>query len=281
MLSDKKDENARIRIEGVLRQKNLVSLRPFPFREPIECVSVSQLVCVEILSLMSELLQQRLQLIVKSNACSPDLIEAVATIIYCSDRITDVAELKEITLQFALKYSQEWCRTHINNESNCVSPRVIKLLSLRPPDMKAVIKALQEVAAEHNVAWEPDEAAFNESQNLGAIVPLNSLEIPPDSGMTPATQHDEAALGEQFAKAHHALPGAGGDYPGVFRIYVHKAANLVHGQGQAAQHPYVRLSAQGSLPQTTAVDHNGGVDPSWAQQQFSFNVAGPGSVVAV
>ena len=132
LLSERKDENARIRIEGVLRLKNM-------------------LVAVEIISLMSELLGQRLQLIITQNACSPDLIEAVATIIYCSSRIAEIPELQEITQQFALKYTKEWCLTHMNNESNCVSPRIIKLLGLRPPDFGTVMKALKECADEHGV----------------------------------------------------------------------------------------------------------------------------------
>jgi vacuolar protein sorting-associated protein IST1 len=264
MLSEKKDENARIRIEGVLRQKNM-------------------LVCVEILSLMCELLGQRLQLIVSQKACSPDLIEAVATIIYCSDRVGEIPELKEITQQFALKYTPEWCKQHLNNESNCVSPRVIKLLSLRPPDIKVVIKAMKELAAELEVDWEPTETAEDETQQMGSIVPLVSSELPPPS----ISAQDEIAMGEHFAKEngqydpHGQAMGQRNDFPGVFRVIVHKCNNLIAG-GQAVQHPYVRLTPRNAPPQTTTVDHQGGIDPpAWSQQQFSFDVVGPGSVLSV
>jgi len=160
LLSERKDENARIRMEGVIRHKNMLK-------------------AVEILSLMCEILGQRLQLIITQNFCSPDLLEPVATIIYCANRIAEIPEFMEITEQFAFKYIIEWALTHRDNESNCVSPRIIALLSLRPPNFSIVMKALKEVAEEQGVDWEPSEPAPDETQKMGAIVPLVSTESVP------------------------------------------------------------------------------------------------------
>jgi hypothetical protein len=277
LLREHKDENARIRMEGVLRQKNTLT-------------------ACEIISLMAELLGQRLQLIVSQNACSPDLVEAVASIIYCADRIAEIPELKDITQQFALKYTIEWCRLHANNESNCVSNRIIKLLSLRPPDVKLVIKALRTVAESQGIEWEPDESLAEDDQKIGSVVPVISAELPPPISQPALSGQDEIALGNQFAPPNQAfqpyspntgqLPQFGGTgtlgqpYPGIFRVTVHKTANLLL-NGQAVQHPFVKLSMAGQPVIATAVDHKGGVDPLWGQQLYDFRVQGPGAVLNV
>jgi hypothetical protein len=287
LLDEHKDENARIRIEGVIRQKNTVK-------------------ATEIISLMAELLIQRIQLIERQAACSPDLIEAVASIIYCADRIAEIPELREITQQFALKYTKEWCITHMNNESNCVSKRIIQLLSLKPPEMKIVISALQNLAEENGITWSPGDSLAEDDQQIGAIVPLVSAELPPPQPIPIAvlSGEDEVAMGNAFAQQQ----GMGGgytpfptpittlppapqpqhipptnymptDYPGIFRVIVHKTANLVSG-GQAVQHPFVKLHMAEQPLQTTPVDHAGGVEPNWTQV-YDFKVSGPGSILNV
>lgn len=257
LLGEGKDENARIRVEGVLRMKNM-------------------LIAVEIIALMAETLVQRLQMIISQSACSSDLIESVSSIIYASDRVAEIPELKDITQQFALKYTKEWCMTHRNNESNCVSPRIIKLLSSRPPALKLVIDELKGIAGEHDLDWTPQlDADADDVNALGSVMPLQSAEILPTAPAPAISAQDELAMAEKMY-AHQDLT-----YPGCFRIIVHKTVNLRSQSSEAVQHPYVKMSLRGQQPIVTTVDHNGGLNPTWGQRMHDFKVMGPGQSLIV
>lgn len=78
MIINGKEENARIRAEGVIRQQNMI----FVF---------------EHVSLICELLIQRISLIAKSDVCPTDLFGPIATLIYATKRI-EIPELFDVSL---------------------------------------------------------------------------------------------------------------------------------------------------------------------------------------
>ena len=78
LLNQHKDETARIRVEGIIHNKNLIHV-------------------MEILSLMCELLSTRIALVNASDTCPSDLEESIASIIYCSQRLDNVPELSEVS----------------------------------------------------------------------------------------------------------------------------------------------------------------------------------------
>ena len=84
LLANDKEEMARIKCEGYFHLNNMI-------------------VCCEILALMCELLIQRIGLITSAKTCPPDLVQAVATIIYCANRV-EVPELKDVAMQLAAKF---------------------------------------------------------------------------------------------------------------------------------------------------------------------------------
>lgn len=165
LLQQKKDESARLKVEGIIASKNMV-------------------ICMETLQLMCELLLTRIGVInAAKKECPEDLEESIASIAYCSTRM-EVEELTEITRLLAAKFGQSYMTTHLNNESGKVSHRIISKLSVRPPDFDVVINLMQEIAGQYEVDWTPDwshlESGINSNDpyRLGAVAKIAHSTVP-------------------------------------------------------------------------------------------------------
>ena len=80
LLEGGKEEKARILAEALIREDNNVE-------------------AFEILSLMCDLLHERIRLIESSKLCPADLISTIATIIWSSSRVDNNPELQEVRKQ--------------------------------------------------------------------------------------------------------------------------------------------------------------------------------------
>ena len=155
LLQQHKDESARIKVEGLLHQRSLVSV-------------------METLQLMCDLLGTRIAIITHSTSPPLDLEESIASLIYSSQRV-EVAELTDIAHQLAAKYGEKPMRLHLDNASGRVNPRVVEKLQITPPDFALVIATMQEVAQQWEVDWKPDLSVLDsgvkpqDPQLLGAI----------------------------------------------------------------------------------------------------------------
>ncbi|GIL78779.1 hypothetical protein Vretifemale_8188 [Volvox reticuliferus] len=89
LLRSGKQEYARIRVEGIIREKYLMQ-------------------AYEILELYLELLTVRVQLLTKTKELPRDMMEAVSSIIYAAQRISDLPELSTLRTLFAAKYGKEY-----------------------------------------------------------------------------------------------------------------------------------------------------------------------------
>ncbi|PNH10219.1 IST1-like protein, partial [Tetrabaena socialis] len=89
LLRNGKQEYARIRVEGVIREKLLLQ-------------------AYEILELYLELLTVRTQLIAKTKELPRDMMEAISSIIYAAQRINDLPELATLRTLFVTKYGKEY-----------------------------------------------------------------------------------------------------------------------------------------------------------------------------
>ena len=118
LLQQHKDESARIKVEGLLHQRNLVTV-------------------METLQLMCDLLATRIAIITHSTSLPPDLEESVATLIYASQRV-EISELTLIAQQFGAKYGEKEMRLHLDNALGRVNPRVVERLQINPPDFALV-----------------------------------------------------------------------------------------------------------------------------------------------
>jgi len=131
LLKAGKDESARIKVEGVIRDDFIIE-------------------AFDILELFCELVLARLGVIQISKDCPPDLVEAVCTLIYSGPR-TDVKELLIIREQLAAKFSKEFALNAMSNKDNCVNARVVHKLSIQTPENYLVYQYLNEIARGANL----------------------------------------------------------------------------------------------------------------------------------
>ncbi|XP_063293507.1 IST1 homolog [Pelobates fuscus] len=142
-LSSKKFDRARIRVEHIIQEDNLVE-------------------AMEILEMFCDLLLARFGLIQCMKQVDPGLSEAISSLIWAAPRLMEVTELKTVASQLSNKYSKEYgnlCRT---NEIKTVSERLMKKLNTAAPPRILVEKYLIEIAKQYNVQFEPDLTALAE-----------------------------------------------------------------------------------------------------------------------
>ena len=136
LLSEKKVEKARIRVEHIIRDDFTIE-------------------ALEIISLMCDLLYERIHYIASERKCPEELEEAVSTLIWVSDRL-DISELHEIKNQLSMKYGRKFTSlAEQNSPLTKVNIRIVKKLKLDPPDRDIINAYLQAIAEEYNVDWVP------------------------------------------------------------------------------------------------------------------------------
>jgi len=131
-----KDESARIKVEGVIREDFIIE-------------------AYEILELFCELLLARLGVINISKDCPPDIREAVCTIIYAAPRC-DIKELSMIRQMLIIKFGKEFAADAVHNTDNCVNARIVHKLSIQTPENYLVFQYLNEIAKMYNLAWKAE-----------------------------------------------------------------------------------------------------------------------------
>ena len=179
LLQTHKDESARIKVEGLLHSRNLISV-------------------METLQLMCELLATRIAIITSSMGGVPvDLEESIATLVYCSVRV-EVDELTVIAQQLGAKYGEKEMRLHVNNDSGRVNPRIVEKLRITPPEFATVICEMEKIAAEWRVEWKPDLSQLQSGVRSDNPERLGSIAGGPGNGA--AQYHPDDV---------HALPTAG------------------------------------------------------------------------
>lgn len=106
LIADDKIQSARIKVEGVLREENLIRV-------------------YEWLQMMCDLIHQRVkQIEVSKKECPEDLLESICTLLYCAKRV-DIPELTEVGGQFKAKWGEKWFNANIENKSGRVSKQVM------------------------------------------------------------------------------------------------------------------------------------------------------------
>ncbi|KAJ3425932.1 ist1 [Anaeramoeba flamelloides] len=141
LLSNGKDESARIKVEQVIRDDFLCD-------------------AYEMLTLLCDLLLVRFQVLVSEKTCTEDILEAVATIIYVSKKL-EVKELTILKSQFVLKYGKEFVLKHLQNKEKVVHEKIVQYLSIMIPEPRLVLQYLEEIAELHDVEWDPEIALPN------------------------------------------------------------------------------------------------------------------------
>lgn len=137
-----KEEKARIKVEHVIREDFTME-------------------SYELIELLCELLHERVKYMSSQKECPPDLIEAVTTLIWCTDRV-DIAELNEVKKQLSLKFGKEFSLAAQANATGRVNERLLEKLSVKPPSAHLVVSYLTEIAKEFDVSWQPTEIGVND-----------------------------------------------------------------------------------------------------------------------
>ncbi|CAG8549665.1 1930_t:CDS:2 [Paraglomus brasilianum] len=133
LLENGKEESARIRVEGIIREDLYIE-------------------AMELLELYCELLLARFGLIDQnSRTCDPAIIEAVSTLIYGAPRM-EIVELQRVREQLITRFGKEFL-DNITQHKLHVNERVVVKLEAKAPDSYLVNRYLEEIAKSYNVNW--------------------------------------------------------------------------------------------------------------------------------
>jgi len=128
LMLEGKDESARIRVEYVIRDENLVQV-------------------YEILEIFCEKLQSRLDLIEISDVCPNDIREAVDTLIYCAP-LVEIQELQKAKYQFALRWGTKdpsFIPSIEQGKSEFINTEIKARLAIKAPEPSVILQKLGEI----------------------------------------------------------------------------------------------------------------------------------------
>ncbi|CAG8767548.1 5778_t:CDS:2, partial [Acaulospora morrowiae] len=169
LLENKKEESARIRVEGIIREDYYIE-------------------AMEMLELYCELLMARFGLLEQMKNCDPSISEAVHTLIYAAPR-SEIKELNLVRDQLIAKFGKEFAMNAIDNKNDCVNEKLITKLMFTAADPFLVNRYLEEIAKSYNINWKlsenADDSFFLVSNNK--LEPYTAL---PDMGLLMSLNDD-------------------------------------------------------------------------------------------
>ncbi|KAK4346983.1 hypothetical protein RND71_033322 [Anisodus tanguticus] len=140
LLESRQDATARIRVEHVIREQNILQANEF-------------------LELFCELIVARLSIIAKQRACPADLKEGIASLIFAAPRCSDIPELMGIKDVFEKKYGKDFVSASTDLRPDAgVNRTLIEKLSVKTPSGQVKLKILKEIAKEYQVEWDTAES---------------------------------------------------------------------------------------------------------------------------
>ncbi|KAL0381415.1 UNVERIFIED_CONTAM: ist1 [Sesamum angustifolium] len=140
LLESGQDSTARIRVEHVIREQNIMAAN-------------------ELIELFCELVVARLSIIAKQRECPADLKEGIASLIFAAPRCSDIPELLSIRDVFQKKYGKDFVSAATDLRPNAgVNRMLIEKLSIKNPAGEIKLKVLKEIAKEYQVEWDTTES---------------------------------------------------------------------------------------------------------------------------
>ncbi|KAJ4913984.1 Regulator of Vps4 activity in the MVB pathway protein [Raphanus sativus] len=139
LLQSGQDATARIRVEHVIREQNILAAN-------------------EIIELFCELIVSRLTIITKQKECPVDLKEGIASLIFAAPRCSEIPELGDLKDIFEKKYGRDFVSAATELRPTCgVNRMLIDKLSVRHPAGEFKLKFMKEIAKEFQVDWDTTE----------------------------------------------------------------------------------------------------------------------------
>ncbi|AEC06916.1 Regulator of Vps4 activity in the MVB pathway protein [Arabidopsis thaliana] len=158
LLESGQTPTARIRVEHVVREEKTVA-------------------AYELIGIYCELLVVRLGVIESQKNCPIDLKEAVTSVLFASQRLSDVPELSEIFKQFTTKYGKDFSTSAVElRPDSGVSRLLVEKLSAKAPDGPTKVKILMAIAEEHNVVWEAQSFVESDPKDTELLNGANSFQ---------------------------------------------------------------------------------------------------------
>lgn len=140
LLQSGQDATARIRVEHVIREQNILAANEF-------------------LELFCELIIARLTIISKQRDCPADLKEGISSLIFAAPRCSDIPELLAIRDNFEKKYGKDFVSAATDLRPSCgVNRMLIDKLSVRTPMGEVKLKVMKEIAKEYQIEWDTTES---------------------------------------------------------------------------------------------------------------------------
>ncbi|KAL5752381.1 hypothetical protein ACOSQ2_022888 [Xanthoceras sorbifolium] len=140
LLQAKQDATARIRVEHVIREQNVLAANEF-------------------IELFCELIVARLSIIAKRRECPADLKEGIASVIFAAPRCSEIPELAAMRDIFKKKYGEDFVSAATDLRPNSgVNRMLIEKLSVRTPTGQVKLKVMKEIAKEYQIDWDTTES---------------------------------------------------------------------------------------------------------------------------
>ncbi|XP_071735324.1 uncharacterized protein [Rutidosis leptorrhynchoides] len=140
LLQSGQDATARIRVEHVMREQNILAANEF-------------------VELFCELIVQRLSIIAKQRDCPADLKEGISSLIFAAPRCSEIPELVALRDIFEKKYGKDFVGAATDLRPDCgVNRMLIDKLSVRTPAGEVKLKVLKEIAKEYQIDWDTTES---------------------------------------------------------------------------------------------------------------------------
>ncbi|KZV23384.1 hypothetical protein F511_09129 [Dorcoceras hygrometricum] len=139
LLESREDATARIRVEHVIREQNIMAAN-------------------ELIELFCELVVTRLSIIAKQRECPADLKEGISSLLFAAPRCSEIPELLSIRDVFQKKYGRDFVSAATDLRPNAsVNRMLIEKLSVKTPTGEIKLKVLKEIAKEYQVDWDTTE----------------------------------------------------------------------------------------------------------------------------
>ncbi|CAH2076599.1 unnamed protein product [Thlaspi arvense] len=139
LLQSGQDATARIRVEHVIREQNILAAN-------------------ELIELFCELIVSRLTIITKQKECPVDLKEGISSLIFAAPRCSEIPELGDLKDIFEKKYGRDFVTAATDLRPTCgVNRTLVDKLSVRRPFGEFKLKIMKEIAKEFQVDWDTTE----------------------------------------------------------------------------------------------------------------------------
>ncbi|KAL6601636.1 hypothetical protein ACP70R_044856 [Stipagrostis hirtigluma subsp. patula] len=140
LLRDRQEDTARIRVEHVIREQNIMAAN-------------------EIIELFCELIVTRLPIIAKQKECPADLKEGICSLLFAAPRCSELPELGRMRDIFEKKYGKDFVSAAVDLRPDAaVNNLLIEKLSVKKPSGQTKLKILKEIAKEHQIDWDTTES---------------------------------------------------------------------------------------------------------------------------